>query len=292
MDQLLPDRLKSLWHLVDRGELTREAFGAQQEQLLDAYRRVWADALRLEGHRDLPDSLLAELGRYVGSDDRREIENRCRQAVAELTREWTDRVDRHRRASVERFYDESRTAIYELIWWHTLSDDLSPLAYVVALEYAKRHDCRTCLDFGSGVGSGAILFARHGLDVTIADISSPLLDCSRWRLTLRGLPATDIDLKTSGLPREGFDMITAMDVFEHLVDPVGTAQELWEALRPGGFLFGRFGAQPDPNHPMHIVEDFEPTLTCLRELGGVEVWRDEWLWGHQVFQKTSDLGHR
>jgi 2-polyprenyl-3-methyl-5-hydroxy-6-metoxy-1,4-benzoquinol methylase len=286
MEELLPDRLKKVWQRVDRGELTAEAASAEQERLLDVYRGVWADALRLEGHRDLQESLLAELGRYMGSDDRQEIQDRCHQAVAALRREWEDHVERHQRASVERFYDESQTSIYELMWWHTLSDDLSPLAYVLALQYAKQHHCTTSLDFGSGVGSGAILFERHGLDVAVADISSPLLDCCRWRLTQRGLKASYFDLKTCRLPRESFDMITAMDVFEHLVDPVGTAQELLEALRPGGFLFGRFANQPDEDHPMHIVNDFEPTLTRLRELGGVEVWRDEWLWGHQVFQKT------
>ena len=39
-------------------------------------------------------------------------------------------------------------------------------------------------------------------------------------------------------------------------------------------------------HPQHIVTDFGPTFSRLRELGFVEVWRDSWLWGHQVFQKT------
>jgi SAM-dependent methyltransferase len=286
MEQLLPDRLKAMWQRVDRRELTAEAFQAEQERLLDVHRRTWAETLRLEGGADLEESLLTELGRYVGCDDPAVLRSRCHQAVANLRREWEDHVDRSHRASVERFYDESQTPLYELTQWHTLSDDLSPLAYVVALEYASRHHCKSYLDFGAGVGSGAILFARHGFEVAVADISSPLLEFCRWRLGQRGLPATYFDLKTSRLPPERFDMITAMDVFEHLVDPVGTAEELWRALRPGGFLFGRFGAEIDDEHPMHIVEDFEPTFARLRELGSVETWRDEWLWGHQVFRKT------
>jgi SAM-dependent methyltransferase len=234
--------------------------------------------------------MLGELGRYVGSADDQALRRQCQGAVAELKREWEDRVDPRSRASVERFYDESGTTIYELIWWHTLTDDLSPLAYVLALEFAERQGCTAYLDFGSGVGSGAILFARHGLTVAVADISSPLLDCCRWRLAQRGLTATFFDLKTTRLPRQRFDMITAMDVFEHLVDPAGAAEMLWEALRPGGFLFGRFGAQPDAQHPMHIANDPEPALARLRALGGVQVWRDEWLWGHQVFGKPPAGG--
>jgi SAM-dependent methyltransferase len=287
MDPLLPDRLKALWRRVERGELTHDAFTAQQAQLLDECRRVWADALRLEGYQDLGESLLAELGAYLGGPDVAEIERRCRSAVADLKREWDTRVRPDSRASIERFYDESHTPLYELTWWHTLVDDPSPLAYVLALDHARRHGCRRYLDFGAGVGSGAILFARHGLEVAVADISSPLRAFVRWRLERRGLRAEEFDLRTATLPRERFDMITAMDVFEHLADPVETVHRLWDALRLGGLLFARFGCEPDETHPMHIVDDFEPTLARLRELGGVELWRDDWLWGHQLFGKTS-----
>jgi 2-polyprenyl-3-methyl-5-hydroxy-6-metoxy-1,4-benzoquinol methylase len=287
MNQLVPDRLRELWQQVDRQELTAEEFQAEQERLLDTYRRTWTQALSLDGSSDLEKSLLAELGRYVACDDQEALRARCRRAVDDLRHEWGEGVDRDRRESVERFYDASDTPLYELTLWHTLIDDLSPLAYVVALHYAQRHHCTSYLDFGSGVGSGVILFARHGLAVTAADISGPLLGFCRWRMAQRGLPGTYVDVKTTRLPSEAFDMITAMDVFEHLVDPIDTVEELWRALRPGGFLFGRFGTESDDNHPMHIVEDFEPTFARLRALGGVEVWRDQWLWGHQVFRKAS-----
>ncbi|PYN11997.1 MAG: hypothetical protein DME05_22805, partial [Candidatus Rokuibacteriota bacterium] len=62
MEQLLPDRLKELWRAVDENLLSVEAFTSEQERLLDDYRRTWADALTLEGHPTLRESLLAELG--------------------------------------------------------------------------------------------------------------------------------------------------------------------------------------------------------------------------------------
>jgi len=99
--------------------------------------------------------------------------------------------------------------------------------------------------------------------------------------------ATAQDLKACALPRQAFDVVSAMDVFEHLVDPVRAVDQLWEALQPGGFLYVRLGDQPDENRPQHIVQDFEPTFERMRVLGFVEVWRDEWLWGHQVFQKSE-----
>jgi SAM-dependent methyltransferase len=169
--------------------------------------------------------------------------------------------------------------------WHSLTTDHSPLAYVVALRFAQHHGCTTYLDFGAGVGSGTILFAKYGFRVTVADISSTLLNFARSRLTARRVPATFIDLKERRLSTAQYDIITAMDVWEHLVDPVGTAVAMAGAMKSGGFLFGRFAAEPDPKTPQHIVFDFEPTYRQFEREGLVEVWRDDWLWGHRAFQK-------
>jgi hypothetical protein len=113
------------------------------------------------------------------------------------------------------------------------------------LHFARQYGCQCYLDFGSGVGSGGILFARHGFEVTLADISSTLLGFSPWRLR--------------------------------------------DALKPGGFLYARISAETDEDRPQHIVQDFGPTFTRMQGMGLVQVWQDEWLWGHQVFQKLGGL---
>jgi mycofactocin glycosyltransferase len=286
MEKLLPDQLKNFWQAVVRNEHTAEEYTNAYDRSLAEYRQTWERALILDGHHDLQESLLAELGRYTQCTDLAEVQRRCEYAVASLKREWEDTVQAADRQSIERFYDESQAMLYELMGWHTLSEDVSPLAYVLALRFAQQHGCRSYLDFGSGVGSGGILFARHGLEATLADISSSLLRLSAWRLGIRKLSAQYIDLKVSKLPNEGFDVITAMDVFEHLSDPVEAVEKLWKALKPGGFLYARISAEPDEARPQHIVEDFEPTFERMRALGFREVWRDEWLWGHQVFRKS------
>ena len=285
MEKLLPDQLKKLWQSVEANELLREEFDSNHEHGLAAYQKIWSDALTLEGQEDLQQSLLHELGLYMKCGNLTEIERRCRRAVENLANEWRDKVDSNDRISVENFYNETEEEIYELIWWHTLSEDLSPLSYVTALQFAQRESCRNCLDFGAGVGSGSLLFVRGGLKVGMADISSPLLEFSRWRFQVRRLPGEFFDLKNTELPSESFDMVTAMDVFEHLADPVDAVEKLFDVLKPGGFLFGRFSAEPNEDRPMHVVEDFGPTLKCLRDLGFIEVWQDDWLWGHQVFKK-------
>jgi 2-polyprenyl-3-methyl-5-hydroxy-6-metoxy-1,4-benzoquinol methylase len=285
MEKLLPDQLKELWQRVEAKELLTDEFNVKQERGLAEYRKIWSDALLCEGHNDLHQSLLFELGRYMKCQNLTEIERRCRHAVEKLAFEWREKVDHRNQTSVENFYNETEEEIYELMWWHTLADDLSPLSYVTALEFAQRERCRSCLDFGAGVGSGSLVFAKDGMKVGLADISSPLLGFSQWRFQIRGLPGEFFDLKKQTLPRASFDMVTAMDVFEHLVDPVNAVVKLSEVLNPGGFLFGRFSAEPNEDRPMHVVQDFGPTLRSLRELGFIEVWQDDWLWGHQVFKK-------
>ncbi len=260
MEDLLPDVLKKLWGKVEEGRLSADEFGRIQDSLVGEYRRIWEDALLLEGFEDLQESVVSEIGSYLGRNDSTEIKRLCCQALAHIKGEWQQKVDTIDKESVEQFYDQSRAMIYELMWWHTLADDLSPLAYVV-------------------------LFARHGMEVTLADISSTALDFSSWRFERRGLPSVHLDLKNSRLPEAAFDFITAMDVFEHLVNPVETVRDVDRALKQGGFLFGRFHAEADEDRPHHIILDFQPTLKELQARGFVRVWQDEWLWGHEVYRK-------
>src|SRR5262245_43394790 len=224
---LLPDVLRRAWREVQNGRLGADAFQGRQARGLEAYAQVWRDALMLAGASDLAGSLATELGRFVGIDDRREVERRMRRGVHLVADEWRgSHVDAQDRAAVEQYYDRSTGYLYDLMWWHALANDQSPLGYVTALAFAERHGGRDHLDFGSGVGSGSLLFARHGFATALGDISSTMPAFARWRFEQRHLSATFIDLKAERLPAHAYDIITAMDVFEHLHDPVGTIDML------------------------------------------------------------------
>lgn len=283
---LLPDRLREVWGEADAGRLGREAAAADQERLLEGYRAQWYEALLDDGEEDLRTSLLHEIAAYYGIADIAEVERLCSTAVETMKHEWEENIDPRQQASIESFY-QSRTMVYDLMDWHSLRDDTGPLAYVLGQEIARAHQVRTCLDFGSGVGSGAILFTRAGVQMTLADISTTLLDFARWRFARRGLFATFLNLNRQSFPAASFDMILAMDVFEHLTDPVGTVERVWQALRPGGLFFARIHVEDAGEHPQHIVRDFRPTFARLKELGFVQTWQDTWLWGHVLFEKRG-----
>lgn len=286
-EQPLATQLRELWARAETHEITSDAAMAEQERLLAGYRQLWSEALRLKGERDLTHSTLVELAARRQTSDLAAVRRRCEDAVKSLKAAWDKDVKTVDTSHVERFYDRTELFIDELMWWHTLGEDDTPLAYVAALKFAAARRARTVLDFGSGVGSGGLLFVQNGFDVTLADISSVLLEFCAWRFAKRDLPGRFIDLKSERLPKQSFDFITAMDVFEHLTDPVATVDTLADALKPGGHIFGRFASEIDPDRPMHIVQDFGPVFERFGELGFTEVWRDDWLWGHQVFRKPG-----
>lgn len=283
---LLSTRLKALWNEEGRA-LDNDACYARQQEWIAEYAALWAEALRLPDEKNLKISLCRELGHLENCPDIAEVERRCRKAMLQMKKDWEQTVSDGDADSVVEYYDSSVHYAYELMWWHTLEEDQSPLAYVGALHLAVQSGCSSALDFGAGVGAGALLFSRHGLKVALADISSTLLDFARRRLVARRVDATFIDLKTDPLPADAYDFITAMDVFEHIAEPEKTVDVLAAALRPGGILFGRFSAEPDDDRPSHIAKDFSATFQRLADLGFEPFWQDDWLWGHQAFRKKA-----
>src|SRR5262249_18363407 len=69
------------------------------------------------------------------------------------------------------------------------------------------------------------------------------------------------------LPARGFDLVTAIDVFEHLRHPGAAIARLGAALRPGGLMVWNDCTSPDPERPMHIVDSAYPMLRALRKSG-------------------------
>jgi mycofactocin glycosyltransferase len=284
--KLLPVRLRELWNNARLNNLTSDECARRQNLELDEYAAIWTRALLLPHESDLVRSTLIEIGRWRGINDLELVRRGCEGALHSNKLDWEQRVHQVEPHEVERYYESANYYIDELMWWHTLADDNSPLAYVAALEFALLADCETYLDFGSGVGSGALLFRSHGFDVTLADISSGMLAFCKDRFGQRRLQASFLDLKSSALPETAFDFVTAMDVFEHLVDPLSAVESLYHCLRPGGYIYGRFSGDEAEDRPQHIVRDFGPVFERFAELGLKEVFQDDWLWGHQVFQKA------
>lgn len=210
--------------------------------------------------RDLTMEAAEHLGMTVEEADRR-VDASSTDFPDEWNRLVTDPSDPEQ---VVRFYNESRSELFEQIAWHACE----PLHHrsPVSVDLASTKPGREFLDFGSGIGSNALMFGLAGFNVTLADVADPLRNFALWRCQRRGIPTRAIDLKHQSLEPGRYDVITCFDVLEHIPNPLASLRQIRNALRPGGllFLFAPFGH--DPIRPMHIVHD-DAVLRHVRSLG-------------------------
>ena len=79
----------------------------------------------------------------------------------------------------------------------------------------EQHGWKSMLDFGGGIGETSIIACQMGLDVTYVDVKgSQTAKYAKWRFKKYGVEPTIKD-ETYNIDRD-FDVIEAMDVFEHL----------------------------------------------------------------------------
>ncbi len=225
---------------------------------------AWREALLLPGETDLVESSLGELAEYFGIS-RGEARQQCLDALAESKREW-EAAPRRTPEQIKDFYRSTRSYIFEHVWWHA-TDVETNSANVEILRYAMSREAHAYLDFGSGVGANAILFAHHGFQVTLADISTPMLEFARWRLQRRGMKATLIDLNQQALPHGQFDFATAVDVLEHLPRPKDELKQISLAMKEGGVLVFNCRVGEEDDHPMHVLKTANPVRQVLRACG-------------------------
>ena len=96
-------------------------------------------------------------------------------------------------------------------------------------------DGKTALDVGCGAGLLAEPLARLGAEVTAVDAAPELIAAARAHAAGARLA---IDYRAVGVEAVGgrFDLVTAMEVVEHVADPRAFVASLAERLAPGGLL--------------------------------------------------------
>lgn len=94
---------------------------------------------------------------------------------------------------------------------------------------------KSALDVGCGAGLLAEPLARLGAQVTAIDAAPELIDLARAHAEARAL---EIDYQATTLEQvEGhFDLITAMEVIEHVADPRAFVRSLARRVAPGGLI--------------------------------------------------------
>jgi 2-polyprenyl-3-methyl-5-hydroxy-6-metoxy-1,4-benzoquinol methylase len=129
--------------------------------------------------------------------------------------------------------------------------------FVLRQTYYHRNDCHHGIaallrhagrvgdfcEYGCGVAPVTAWLAPRfpGWRVTLVDLPAPTLDFARWRF--RG--ASNIEFKEPGLGDDlpltrAYDVITCLDVLEHVMNPLAVTRHLVAHLKPGGTLLVNF----------------------------------------------------
>lgn len=242
------------------------------DQSLERRRRVWEDALILPCTESLTDSAIKELSDYF-SKSPEEVRGILSQSEKLLAEEWLQMdINPKDRNSVINFYNNTQLEIFELMNYHIDKNSGYPLNYVCATEIAIKFAAVKYLDYGSGIGSGALVFLKDGFDVTCADISQPLLNFIEYRLRKRKLKATLIDLKEQQLQNNTYDVITCFEILEHCLNPSRILRKLRKALKIKGILIVNNvqRIRENKDKPMHISQvNLEKKL---RSFGFQQLW--------------------
>jgi 2-polyprenyl-3-methyl-5-hydroxy-6-metoxy-1,4-benzoquinol methylase len=95
------------------------------------------------------------------------------------------------------------------------------------------------LDVGCGAGHLVAVAEARGWDVTAQEISASGLACVRSLKRGQGLRCRIIeeDLAQADLPDGQLDVVTMIEVLEHVEDPIALLRQCSRLLRPGGCLY-------------------------------------------------------
>ncbi|KTE00793.1 bifunctional 3-demethylubiquinone 3-O-methyltransferase/2-octaprenyl-6-hydroxy phenol methylase [Sphingopyxis sp. H038] len=95
---------------------------------------------------------------------------------------------------------------------------------------------RAALDVGCGAGLLAEPLARMGAKVTGVDAAPENIAAAQGHAAGQGLSISYFAGELAALPPSTFDLVTSMEVVEHVTDPAAFIGELAARLAPGGLM--------------------------------------------------------
>lgn len=129
-------------------------------------------------------------------------------------------------------------------WWDTTSEfkplhDINPLR-VDWINKRAALDGKRVLDIGCGGGILSESMARMGAEVTGIDLSEPSISVARLHALESELSVDYECIAAEDFAAENasrFDVVTCLELLEHVPDPASTVAACAEAVKPGGYVF-------------------------------------------------------
>ena len=129
-------------------------------------------------------------------------------------------------------------------WWDPQSEfkplhDINPLRLDYIDRAAGLHG-KAVLDVGCGGGILSEAMAARGAHVTGIDLADKPLKVAQLHLLDSGREVEYIKVAAEELARERprhYDVVTCMELLEHVPDPAATVRACSELVKPGGWVF-------------------------------------------------------
>lgn len=204
---------------------------------------------------------------------KQQVRERMEKGSVPLKEEW-EAWEKQAPMTEERmkaFYKQTTNYIYELGQWHLWVDNKRESDVQLVLDL-KKVGAKSVLDFGGGVGLNALMIAREGIDVTLADLDSTSLTFAVFRAKRHGIPLKVWKTDVEPMPPDAkYDVILALDVLEHLPrDVLETSVEKLVSLKHANtkvVLSAPFGRTSV--HPMHLDADDHTKAQVKRLMMGL-----------------------
>jgi 2-polyprenyl-3-methyl-5-hydroxy-6-metoxy-1,4-benzoquinol methylase len=128
------------------------------------------------------------------------------------------------------------------------------------------------LDIGCGPGALVMLLGRAGFEASGLELSPWVVDFARRTF---GVPMLQGPLEAQALPPGSLDVVTMMDVVEHLADPEATLRAVFQALAEDGVLVIQTPAVPPGLSWEEMVSTKHPFLPLMAERGHLYLFNEE-----------------
>lgn len=213
---------------------------------------------------------LVELREFMGNS----FENYYDSSWA-LANEWV-KINPKTEDEIADFYKNTRNYLFNLTIWYESGDRKDLKKDLVTL--INKFEIKSIIDFGCGVGNDSLFLLENNIKVFMIDYDCPSTRFLNWRIKRRNIQnGIFIDSESLKILPEA-DMFWAIDVLEHLPNPLSVVEMLTEKTKV--FVHhSEFNEFAGGRHPCHISFEEIKLINKLREKGFYNVpWNNLSVW--------------
>lgn len=122
----------------------------------------------------------------------------------------------------------------------------------------------TIFDFGCGVGTLAMYLSKFGKKIIAADISKKAIYSAK--ISSKNMNINNVDFFLFGTRKlpEDIDLVTCIEVIEHVPRPNQTMNSIFKCLNKGGYLFLTTPTDQAPLYKLGLLGGFDKRVGHVR----------------------------